>query len=166
MISNVSPLHASELFEDLMEEEVSRVSPFCSTFAVIENGLLFAEGREASHLYVVTEGQISLQKAIRGPHGRRLRRTTITMCRPGELVGWSGLVPPHKYTLSAVAWETTRLIRIDAKMLRRALEMYPEMGYKVTKALAVVMSRRLRQMTDVLVSERSTAAFAEALPAI
>jgi hypothetical protein len=44
--------------------------------------------------------------------------------------------------------------------------MYPEMGYKVTKALAVVMSRRLRQMTDVLVSERSTAAFAEALPAI
>ena len=77
-----------------------------------------------------------------------------TRCRPGEVVGWSGLVEPFKYTLSAMAWESCKLISIDTRMLRRGLDMYPEMGYKVMNALSNVVSRRLRQTTDTLINER------------
>ena len=154
MIAAITPLHRSELFETLTEKELSKLSPLSSEFAVIEDSFLFIEGHNALHPYIVTEGRIALQKAVRVPHGKNSRRTTITVCGPGEVVGWSALVEPHKYTLSAVAWETSRLIRVDSKMLRKALDMYPVMGYKVMMALSRVMSRRLRQTTKALIDER------------
>ena len=152
-VTHVSELRNNELLGSLTDQELSRIRPICSEFAVIENGLLFGEGREASYLYLVMEGRIALLKAIRFPHARRPRRTTVTICGPGDAVGWSALVEPYKYTLSAMAWETSRLIRIDAKNLRKSLEMYPEMGYKVVRSLSALMSRRLRQITEAIIND-------------
>ena len=154
MISSTSRLRENELLATLTEEELSRLAPLCSDFVVIEDTIICTEGRKASHLYVVTEGQVALQKAIRVPHATRSRRTIIAVCRPGEIVGWSALAEPFTYTVSAVAWESSTLISIDAKMLRMALEMHHEMGYKVMKSLSAIMSRRLRQTTDALINER------------
>ena len=60
---------------------------------------------------------------------------------------------PYKYTLSAVAWESSKLIRMDAKLLRKALDAHPEIGYKVTRSLSGIMSLRLTQITHALISE-------------
>jgi CRP-like cAMP-binding protein len=157
MLKATAPLHHSELFDTLTEEEITKLAPLCSEFAAVEDSIVFTEGRNATHLYVVVEGQIALQKSVRVPHGVYSRRTTITMCRSGEIMGWSALVAPHRYALSALAWESSRLIRVDAKMLRRALEMFPEMRCKVMTALTHVMARRLVQTTDALVSQRQIA---------
>ncbi len=154
MANHTAFLRSSELFRTLTEEQVSRFAPLCSRFAAVEDALIFKEGREASHLYVVSEGQIALQKALRGRHGKRARRTIVAVCRPGEILGWSALVEPSKYTLSALAWESSVLIRIESQMLRRVLERSPEIGAAVMGSLAVVMSRRLRQITDMLINER------------
>ena len=53
-----------------------------------------------------------------------------------------------------MAWESSKLIKIDAANLRKALELYPEVGYKVSAALAEVMSRRLRFTIDALINQR------------
>jgi CRP-like cAMP-binding protein len=148
------PLQQNELFEVLTEGEISRLAPLCSHFAAVEDSVLFMEGRNATHLYLVTEGRVALQKSIRTPHARHPRRTTVTVCYPGEIVGWSALVRPYMYTLSAVAWEDSRLISMEAKMLRKVLVAYPEMGLKVMDALAAVMSKRLSQTTSALIIER------------
>ncbi len=150
-------LAENELFEGLTPEELSLFTPLCFRFAVVEDGMVFAEGREASNLYLVAEGQIALQKGVRAPHGRHSRRTTIAMCRPGEVVGWSALVAPHRYTLSAVAWQSSKLVRMDSKLLRRVLDQNHDTGYKVIRDLSIIMARRLRQITQVLISERQNA---------
>ena len=154
MINSVAPLHENELFGTLTEEEMSRLAPFCAPFVAIEEAALFAEGRQASRLYLVTEGRIALQKSVRPRHGMHSRRTTVSVCQPGDIVGWSALVEPYQYTLSAVASESSRLISMDAKALRGALATHPEMGYRVMRALSAVMSRRLRQTTEAPINER------------
>ncbi len=156
MINDTASLRECQLFQDLVEDELAKLSFLCSDFVVIQDGALFTEGRTASHLYVVSEGQIALQKAIRAPHARRSRRTTVAICSPSEVIGWSALVEPYKYTLSAVAWQSSRLIRIDSVALRRALEMYPDMGFKVMRALSAVMATRLKQTTSTLINERQS----------
>ena len=120
MLSELDDLRKNELFAALTDDELSTLTPLCSRFAVIEDGLVFREGTEASYLYLVVEGQIALQRPLRAPHGRRSRRTTVAVCRPPEVVGWSALVWPYKYTLSAVGWESSRLVRVDASMLRKS----------------------------------------------
>ena len=147
-------LQVSELFSAFTEEELVRVAPLCSSLEADEGRVIFSEGQAAKNLYVVAEGKIALQKAIRVPHAKHSRRTTITLCSPKQVAGWSALVPPYRYTLSAVAWECCKLISIDSKLLRESLEAYPEMGYKVMMGLSAVMSKRLKQTTDTLINER------------
>ena len=157
MIDQFTKLKRSDLFGELTEDELCVLAPFCSDYVAIEDAMIFAEGRQASYLYVLTEGKVALQKHIRVPHARHSRRSTITLCYPGDAVGWSALVDPYRYTLYAMAWESSKLIRIDARMLRKALNMYPEMGYKVMTALSMIMSRRLRQTVGFLINERAIA---------
>ena len=154
MLNSVAPLKYCELFGNLKDEELARLAPMCSDYAVVEDAMVFTEGGSASHMYVLKEGKLALQKAIRTPNARSPRRTTVAFCDPEEIVGWSSLVDPFKYTLSAVAWNSSRLIRIDARQLRKVLESYPEMGFKVMSSLSSVMSRRLRQTTESLISQR------------
>ncbi|MCH8110292.1 MAG: cyclic nucleotide-binding domain-containing protein [Chloroflexi bacterium] len=153
MIKSIDLLQQNELFGSLTGVELSMLAPLCSDFVAIEDSVVFTEGRMASHLYIIKEGKIALQRAIRVPHGRNSRRTTVTLCYPGEIVGWSALAEPYKYTMSAVAWETSRLISIDSKMLRNALDTDIETGYKVMKSLSVIMSRRLKHTTESLIGE-------------
>ena len=142
------------MFGTLTREELSKILPLCTTLEYREADLVYAQGREATRVYVVTRGQIALQKGIRAPNGRRSRRATLEVCGPRETVGWCALVEPYRYTHSAVAWESSTLIGIDAKMLRKALGMYVEIGYKVMYALVEAMARRLIRITDSLTDER------------
>ena len=105
-------------------------------------------------IYIIIEGRVALQKAIRVPHGTHLRRTTVSVCGPGEAIGWSALVEPREYTLSAIAWEPSRLIGIEAGLLQLALDAFPEIGYRIMRSLSTIMSRRLGLTTAALTYER------------
>jgi CRP-like cAMP-binding protein len=159
MITDITPLKQSELFGALCADELSMVAPLCSTVSVFQEGILFSEGRTASHLYLVTDGQIALQKAVRVPHGRRSRRTTLALCAPGEVVGWSALLEPYKHTVLATAWDSSRLIRVDARPMRDAMESHPETGYKIMAALSDTVSRRLARLADTVANERERSVF-------
>ena len=152
-VAEISSLRRSELFQALTPEEMGKLAPLCMEVSIDQDTPLFSEGREATYIYLVIEGQISLHKAIRAPHSRPLRRTVVSICRARDVVGWSALVAPYKYTLSAVAWDSTKLARIDSRILRRALDMHSHIGFKVMRSLAAIMARHLGQTIDTLVNE-------------
>ena len=80
----------------------------------------------------------------------------MAFCTPGQVVGWSALVEPYRYTLSATAWEPSQLLGISSGLLRRAMELNPGVGYRIMKALSEVMGRRLQQVTKSLTVARET----------
>lgn len=160
MIKDLNILRTSELFENLTPDEIGCIAPVCFDQITKQDSIIFAEGRHASHLYLVAEGKVALQKGIRVPHARDSRRATVTFCNEGEVVGWSALVPPYRYTLTAVTWRSGTLISLDSKLLHKALEVYPAIGFKVMTSLSKIMSRRLRQTTDALISEREASYYA------
>jgi CRP-like cAMP-binding protein len=67
---------------------------------------------------------------------------------PGDLLGWSWLVPPHRWHFGAVAVEPVMAIELDAATLRALADAHPDFGY----ALAV---RVLRVMVDRLHATRA-----------
>ena len=158
LISSIFPLGESELFSKLSSDQLTGIAVICSETIVVEGTLLFSQGRRANRLYIVTEGLIALQMATRVPHATESRRTTVAICGRGEVVGWSAMVEPFQYALSAMAWEQCRLIAIDAILLRRALATNQATGFHVMQSLSEVMSRRIQQITLALVSERESTA--------
>lgn len=103
---------------------------------------LFQEREDATHLYVVREGAISLCVYLH-LNGCGQHLETMSPIGRGEVVGWSALVKPYVYTLGARAARDSQLVAIEAAPLRQLLDDNPLFGYFMLKKLAEVMGERL-----------------------
>jgi hypothetical protein len=63
--------------------------------------------------------------------------------KPGEVVGWSWLVPPHRWRFHCKASGAVRGLSFDASWLRDRCEKNHELGYHVLKELIGVLASRL-----------------------
>jgi CRP-like cAMP-binding protein len=59
-------------------------------------------------------------------------------------VGWSALIPPYRFTLTASVPLETEVIALPRDVLREYFAASPEAGYKVALNLAVVIGHRLQ----------------------
>ena len=118
---------------------------------------LFVAGDDAGRFYVVEEGKVALQMAPPRELGQSVtgRRITVDTVVPPEVLGWSALVQPHVYTLTAVCLSVTRVLAFDGPKLRRFLEDDTNAGYKVLSQLVQVVAGRLHDTRWVLIAERS-----------
>lgn len=112
----------------------------CAANVRFERGtLLFREGEEANHFYVVRHGRVSLRifSPKRGP-------IVIDTVGEGEILGWSWLLPPYHWHFSARAEELTRAIALDGKCLRAKCEEDNALGYQLLKRFAHIIEQRLQ----------------------
>ena len=100
--------------------------------------LLVREGDPAEEFLLLFHGKVALE--IELPD--RPRRTLQTV-GPGEVLGWSWLVPPHRWRLDGRALKPTRVLGLSASHLRSALEARPEQGYRFLLRLVPVIAQRL-----------------------
>ncbi len=116
--------------------------------------VLFQEGDKANELLVVQEGKVALQMMLTRmtPGGRRI---TIDTVMPNELVGWSAVVEPHVYTLSAVCLQNTRVLSISGNKLQWLLQDDKALGFEIVRELIKVVASRLDDTRRVLLAERA-----------
>lgn len=101
--------------------------------------LVIAEDDPADHFYVVRSGKVAIQidTPRQGPQ-------TIETVGPGQLLGVSWLVPPHRWTFGARAVESTSAISIDAACLREKCDADPELGYEMLRRFSTLVRDRLQ----------------------
>ncbi len=105
----------------------------------IEAGVTFIEeGGPTPFLGFVRSGRVALRMRVpeRGA-------VTILTVDPGELLGWSAIVPPHRATTSATALEATVLDVVDANVLRDVLAGDRDLASRILPAVLAVVSARL-----------------------
>lgn len=112
------------------------------------NDYIIREGEEANQFFLIREGRVALE--IHAPPRKPL---VIETLGPGDIIGWSWLVPPHIWKFNARASTSTRLIALDAKCLRTKCEANHELGYEILKRFSPIIERRLEatrlQLQDV-----------------
>lgn len=131
------------------DEEFLRALSEGMTDRTFEVGdFLVREGSPATEFLLIVSGKVALEMAT--PERPRL---TIQTVGPGEVVGWSWLVPPRRWTLDGRALKTTRALDVDGEVLRRALEARPAVGYQFLSRLLPVIAERLEntrlQLLDI-----------------
>ena len=89
-------------------------------------------------LGVVVSGRVALRTLVpeRGD-------VTILTVEPGDIYGWSAIVPPYRATSTAVAIEPVSAIVFDGVTLRNALREDGELAQAVYPRVLVAVSRRL-----------------------
>ncbi len=111
----------------------------CGHNEVFASGTFLAHDDEAANrFFVVRQGKVALE--LHAPTGPLL----IETLGAGELVGWSWLFPPYRWTYDVEAIERTRVVVIESACLRDKCDSDPAFGYRLMKRFAQVIVDRLQ----------------------
>jgi CRP-like cAMP-binding protein len=121
----------------------------CATTAQFDAGqYLLAEGGEAHSFCLLLSGHVALET-----HAGARGRITIETIAAGEVLGWSWLFSPYRWSFSARAVEPVDAIVVDGTCLRTACDADPRLGYELMQRFARVIVERLQatrlQLLDV-----------------
>jgi CRP-like cAMP-binding protein len=155
MAVQIDHLRMASLFQGLSPESLRQIADFSTLREAKRGETLVKEGYIAEDLFIVSAGEVALKKQMQAHHGQPPRDTTVGICRRSEIVGWSSVVPPHFYTLSATAREASEVVVVDGVKLREFLASNPDAGFNVLMGLSEVISRRLRLIEQTLMEERA-----------
>jgi len=101
--------------------------------------VIFHEGEEAHRFYLLRQGRVAIE--VRAPQRGPL---TVETVQAGEVLGWSWLVPPHRFHFDARAIELTRAIELDGRRLRTCCEQDHDLGFDLFQRFAQVIADRLQ----------------------
>ena len=109
---------------------------------VASGGTLFRLGDSAEQIYLIERGQIRLSfpMLVRGKE----EDVFFEEKSVGETVGWSAMVPPYRFTLSAKASLESELVALSRHDLTKFCEQSPEVGRRISLNLAVLIGQRLQ----------------------
>lgn len=126
------------VLRDLEPEDIDLMAG-CGHNQVFQAGTYLArEGETADRFFVVRHGKVALE--LHAPAGPLL----IETIGAGDLVGWSWLFPPYRWTYDVEAIDQTRVVVIESACLRAKCDADPEFGYRLMKRFAQVVVDRLQ----------------------
>ncbi len=132
----------SELLQGLSRQDADALLALGEPVELRGGSELFALGAPAEHLYLVESGRIALTLPMRIRTSEE--EVLVEERQPGQTVGWSALVAPHRFTLRATAVTATTLLAFPREALLDHLAAQPEVGYLVARNLAAVIGQRLQ----------------------
>ena len=140
-VVKIDRLKKVDILEGLVEEELQSIAQYFEEESVNAGATLCEEGTDAHRLYVLEQGTVSISSKKGGQYDIDI---------PGEIVGWSFLVPPFLYTASAVAKTPSKVLVIKSPDFYYVIHKEPKMGMKVINNLAQVIASRLKGHEDSL----------------
>jgi len=136
-----------DLFRGIDPEVMEEIANICSEEKYTKDTVLFEKAEEAESLYILEQGALNLVIENGGS-------LIYSLTEPGEVFGWSSLVESGLYTASGVCTTDTKVVKIEREKLERVFDRHPEVGFKVLKRLARVISQRLSNAYRDLLSAR------------
>ena len=129
-----------DLFEGLEVGQTRELVTLAVPVSLSPGQVLFRLGEDATRLYLIQSGQITftMPLQIAGRH----EDVRIDERLPGQTVGWSTLIPPHRFTLTATAPIATDLLAFARDDLLRYFEHDPRVGYVVSRNIAALVGER------------------------
>jgi CRP-like cAMP-binding protein len=149
---NLDFLESVDVFSDLDDDQLNVVREAGETREFRRGDQIFGAGEKAEFLWVVHEGQVDLVWGGRLLEGGEPPVTRLS--RSGTF-GWSSVVPPQAYKLSAFcASRRCRLLKIGAARLKRQFEADSSAGYAVMSKMLAIISQRFYQVQDEIARQR------------
>ncbi len=134
-VVSVEKVSTTALFQGLNDSEIKQVMGVGQEKTYNPGDIVFKEGDEAVHIYIVKEGKLDI---------RTSEKRTVYTASVGDILGWSTLMLPYMRTASAIAMEKSRIVIIDQAKLQEFCEQNPSIGYKITRNTGRMIATRLR----------------------
>jgi CRP-like cAMP-binding protein len=129
------------LFTALEESAAISLHASMDSVKISKGSILFAEGDEGDHLYVILDGKIKL-----GTSSGDGRENLLSILGPGEMFGELSLFDPNPRTSTATAVTDAKLLSLGQAKLIPWLAENPKVALNLLASLA----QRLRRTNDAV----------------
>jgi CRP-like cAMP-binding protein len=141
----------ADLLNGLSEEDAGRLLALGKRVVLTSGAELFHLGDHADCIYLIARGRVRLTLPM---HVRDREEDVMVEERsPGQTVGWSALIPPYQFTLTATAPLETEVTALSRDALKQHFAAHPETGYTVSLNLASIIGERLQLFQAMWVRE-------------
>jgi CRP/FNR family transcriptional regulator, cyclic AMP receptor protein len=133
---------APDLLKGLSDAQAAQLLALGERVRLASGQRLFDLGEEARCLHLIERGRIvlTLPMQVQG----QAQDVFVEERLPGQALGWSALIPPHRYTLKAAAQLDTELLALPREALLAHFAAQPAVGSLVTRNVAALMGQRLQ----------------------
>jgi len=132
----------SELVKGLAPDEAEAILALGKRATLAPGTVLFQLGDDAHSLYLIERGRVALTLPMQ-VHGRE-EDLLVEERLGGQTVGWSALIPPHRFTLKAATQIETEVMVLARQALNAHLATRPSVAHALTMNLASVIGQRLQ----------------------
>lgn len=138
----VMPSEQADLLNGLSADAADAILAMGTPLRLDAGACLFRLGDAAECVYLIRRGRIVLTLPMQ--IGGRREEIVVEEHVPGQTVGWSALIGPHRFTLTAAAPLGTELLALRRVDLMEYCAAHPDVGYTVALNIAAVVGRRLQ----------------------
>jgi CRP-like cAMP-binding protein len=136
-------LESCEFFKGLEKSDIRRIATLCHIDTYDGGEYVFRQGDFGEHLYVIAEGQISLERSV--DLGTRTGSAVIGILGKGRVFGcWSTLLDgSYNYMSSALCQKPTKALLMKGEDLRQMMLDSKTLGFRVLERLCLVLRSRI-----------------------
>jgi CRP-like cAMP-binding protein len=138
MSADPARLKQYECFKDLTDEQRQAVAQFTVVEHFQPGYTLFEEGKEATHLFLLSIGEIEVLYSI-GEEGP----SRVDKVQSGGIIGCSALIEPYTYTSTTRSLSEVEVMVMDATTLRELMFEDCELGFSIQKDLIRMLLDRI-----------------------
>jgi len=131
-------LYGIPLFEDMDEETLHKISQLMHHTIIQEAEVLTQKGEGAHSFYIILSGNYM----VSFDQGR-----AFTLHEKGQIIGWSSIVTPFKYTGTAVALTRGEALSMSSEDFRVLLQEDARISEKLMLKISAIISERMPYVT-------------------
>jgi len=147
-------LKQMDVFMGLTENQLSAIRECADVIDFKKDDRIFAQGDNASHVWIVREGEVRLQTESGNNKGAG---PLVSFMSQAHAFGWTCFVPPYKYRLSGYCdSKSCSLFRFNKTDLLRVFEDDFTVGFQVISYLMAAVGTQFMQYQDALAQNRGT----------
>lgn len=140
-------LENSSCFEDLNTEQIVSILPYCSRVILNDGDLMIREGNHDNHdLFILLSGTVEIVSS----NAKMISSEVVLSKEDKDLYGEISWLTGGKRTASARCRGEVEAIQIDGNALMRQLQNDAEIGFKVLRRIALILSQRLEQSDSLI----------------
>lgn len=138
-INILTAIHQNSILGKLSVDQQKSISQFGKLVEFKPNEFIAKEGDPAEFFYLICEGRLSIEVHT---HNGNIILQTLGI---NEIVGWSWLFEPYKWTFDVKAVENSVLIAFEGRSLLNELQKDHRLGFDFIKLFSTVITSRLHQ---------------------
>jgi len=134
-----------DMFKDLEESTIKKIESFTTEHSISKDNIVFYEGEESKHLYLLASGIIKLYKT--SSHHKEI---VLKYFHENELIGEVANFEHIPYPATAKAYTDVEILKIDFEKLKKIIYSNPELSFiiqtsliKKIKNLEIIISTNL-----------------------